>query len=260
MDAVRILTLLTMLRARCSVERFCAQSQKGQADRPPSEAGRPTGPNPSRLPRFPSEPFDEARARNKTFRAARQALASAASRPVLLRALTGILVSLIAPHASTAGEVVIFEGSAPKPTELARILWPDQSRTRSLRLANAPTAEPAAKSGPDGFGLLIRFALNSADVLPESRPYLDSVGEMLSLPEAQGRRILIVGHTDASGPASYNLVLSERRAAAVRAYLGENFSYDADRFEVVGEGERMPLPGVSPYNARNRRVEFRAAD
>src|SRR5215217_3847329 len=88
--------------------------------------------------------------------------------------------------------------------------------------------------------------------------YIDSVGAMLRLPEAQGRKLKIVGHTDARGSEPYNQALSERRAAAVRSYLKAEFGVAADQLEIMGEGETAPVAGSDPYDAENRRVEFHA--
>ena len=82
---------------------------------------------------------------------------------------------------------------------------------------------------------------------------------MLRLPQAQGKRVLIVGHTDATGAEVYNQTLSERRAAAVRAYLAGRFGIPPELLLVEGEGKREPLPGLDPRAPQNRRVEFHAA-
>ena len=175
-------------------------------------------------------------------------------------ALVAALAACLAGPAATAGEVAIFDRSVPAPAALARILWPEASagdgdaRTRSIRMKEA-----APDQGPRAFAFLVRFGFDSAEVLPESRPYLDSVGGMLRLPEAEGKRVAIVGHTDASGPDGYNQALSERRAAAVRGYLRSKFGIAPERLEAVGKGEGAPLPGLDPSAPRNRRVEFYAA-
>jgi outer membrane protein OmpA-like peptidoglycan-associated protein len=114
-------------------------------------------------------------------------------------------------------------------------------------------------SEADAFGFLIHFAYDSTEILPQSRPYLDSVGAMLRLPEASGKKVVIVGHTDARGSDQYNQVLSERRAAAVRAYLTAEFGITPDRLEIEGQGETDPISGSDPHAAQNRRVEFHAA-
>ena len=204
----------------------------------------------------------------------------------------GLAAALLAGAASArASEAVIFSGPAPQAAELARILWPTKQRgaaqgaTRSIRLnpdlapAAAPRpasqvelaaaepetatdagygAAPAPAAQPDTFGFVIRFAYDSAGILPESRPYLDSVGAMLRLPQAGGRQVAIVGHTDAAGSEQYNQALSERRAAAVKAYLAGELDIEAARLKIEGRGETDPLAGSDPYAAQNRRVEFRA--
>jgi outer membrane protein OmpA-like peptidoglycan-associated protein len=175
-----------------------------------------------------------------------------------LAALVTLATGLAGP-ATFAGEVAIFDRSVPAAADLARILWPETSaaggtRTRSIRMK-----EGASDEGPRAFAFLVRFGFNSAEVLPESRPYLDSVGEMLRLPEAEGKRVAIVGHTDAAGTDGYNQALSERRAAAVRGYLRARFGIPPEQLEVAGKGEEVPLPGLDPLAPRNRRVEFYAA-
>jgi outer membrane protein OmpA-like peptidoglycan-associated protein len=197
----------------------------------------------------------------------------------------GLIAGLLAGTASAhAGDVVMFEGPAPQAAQLARILWPNKhgttgetGATRSIRISpevgqsnpalhpaavEMEAAEPAPGTGTasgDAFAFQIRFAYDSTEILPESRSYLDSVGAMLRLPEAQGRKVTIVGHADAKGSEQYNQVLSERRAKAVRAYLLSEFRIAPDLLQVMGEGESDPLAGSDPYAARNRRVEFHAA-
>jgi outer membrane protein OmpA-like peptidoglycan-associated protein len=165
-----------------------------------------------------------------------------------LAALAALAASLGGSAAATAGEVEIFDRSVPAPADLARILWSDgaaagaPSRTRGIRMK-----EPAGAAAPaeaKAFGFLVRFGFDSAEVLPESRPYLDSVGGMLRLPEAAGKRVAIVGHTDASGPEGYNRSLSERRAGR-RPQLPERQVRDrrrASRGGGHGRGRAAPRP------------------
>ena len=81
--------------------------------------------------------------------------------------------------------------------------------------------------------------------------------------QAAEREISVEGHTDSSGPASYNLELSRRRAEAVARELVLN-GIRRERITAVGFGETRPLvlrytPGRSsraPGDSRNRRVEI----
>jgi len=67
----------------------------------------------------------------------------------------------------------------------------------------------------------------------------------------------IQGHTDERGSDSYNLDLSDRRAASVRRYLTEH-GVDGERMQSQGYGETQPIS--QGHNeaawAKNRRVEF----
>ena len=70
-------------------------------------------------------------------------------------------------------------------------------------------------------------------------------------------RVQVVGHTDGTGPAAYNQALSERRAAAVRAFLVEH-GIEAGLIQSRGMGMTQPVAGneTREGRARNRRVEI----
>jgi OOP family OmpA-OmpF porin len=69
--------------------------------------------------------------------------------------------------------------------------------------------------------------------------------------------ITVTGHTDRSGPASYNMALSLRRANAVKEALVHD-GVPASAIKVIGKGETQPLlptdDGVR--EPQNRRVEI----
>src|SRR5687768_1700983 len=70
-------------------------------------------------------------------------------------------------------------------------------------------------------------------------------------------RITATGHTDTSGPESYNMALSLRRANSVKAELVRQ-GVPADAVAVVGRGEANPLvaTGDGVREPQNRRVEI----
>jgi OmpA-OmpF porin, OOP family len=102
----------------------------------------------------------------------------------------------------------------------------------------------------------ILFATNSDVIRPESTPTLKEIGEMLKA--HADLRLSIEGHTDSEGEEAYNLELSGRRAAAVKAYLVESFGIDASRLATTGLGESKPVADNSTPEGRqkNRRVEL----
>ncbi len=85
---------------------------------------------------------------------------------------------------------------------------------------------------------------------------LDEVGAML---QAYPTLALdIEGHTDSEGAAENNQTLSERRAAAVRAYLIDAHGVAPTRLNSRGYGESRPIASNETATGRqeNRRVEI----
>lgn len=104
----------------------------------------------------------------------------------------------------------------------------------------------------------IEFDTNQATIrnTPQTQMVLSTVLEA-------GKRYSVInkvrveGHTDSDGSEENNQRLSERRAAAVVAWLVDR-GIDPKRLVAVGCGSRDPiLPNNSPENKqRNRRTEF----
>jgi outer membrane protein OmpA-like peptidoglycan-associated protein len=95
------------------------------------------------------------------------------------------------------------------------------------------------------------------DVLrPESTPTLRAIARMMR--EHDTLRLVIEGHTDAVGDDAANLALSERRAAAVVAYLTTAEGIAAARLSAKGLGESRPAATNDTPEGRqtNRRVEL----
>ena len=113
-----------------------------------------------------------------------------------------------------------------------------------------------AKIDADGrVAIEVNFAVDAAEILPDSQPQLDQVLELLrGNPEL---RLLVEGHTDGSGDAAHNQRLSERRAAAVVAELVRQ-GIDAARLASAGHGATRPVASNADEagKARNRRVEL----
>ena len=105
----------------------------------------------------------------------------------------------------------------------------------------------------------IEFEFDKAIIQRRSYPILDAVAAALhDNPDIQ--LVEVKGHTDERGDDAYNLDLSNRRAAAVVAYLTEH-GIDADRLTSTGYGETMPIDPshTEAAWAKNRRVEFQSA-
>ena len=102
----------------------------------------------------------------------------------------------------------------------------------------------------------IYFDTGSDRLRPESTPTLEEIAGMLKAhPDL---RIRIEGHTDSTGNPQSNMVLSEKRAAAVRDYLVTKHGIDASRLEIQGLGDTKPVGDNNTPEGRqaNRRVEL----
>jgi outer membrane protein OmpA-like peptidoglycan-associated protein len=111
-----------------------------------------------------------------------------------------------------------------------------------------------------GEGLLITFAsgllfdFDSDVVRGNARANLTNLAS--SLREYPETEVLIVGHTDNVGTATYNQGLSDRRAAAARAFLVSQ-GVPSNRIRTQGMGLREPVASneTEAGRAQNRRVE-----
>jgi OOP family OmpA-OmpF porin len=105
----------------------------------------------------------------------------------------------------------------------------------------------------------VTFEFNSAELTATSRPVLDDVAA--SLQKHPLLKVELQGHTDSTGPADYNLKLSERRANSVRNYL---ISHGVPESQLAAKGYGLTQPidtnKTKEGRAHNRRVVMYAVD
>ncbi|MCP8467061.1 OmpA family protein [Pseudomonas sp. ZM23] len=105
------------------------------------------------------------------------------------------------------------------------------------------------------------FDVGSAQVTVDGQRQLRKIAQALaegrSDPKSAGKKILVVGHTDATGSAEYNQHLSEQRARAVGSILAE-VGIPAGDIYYQGAGASRPLADNASEagRAKNRRVEM----
>lgn len=109
--------------------------------------------------------------------------------------------------------------------------------------------------GGPAAGMPINFASGSANLSPDSFGFLETVAEVMRSDPSMS--LVIEGHTDATGSYRRNMVLSWERAMGVYRALVETYGIEPTRLLPQGKGPTEPMPGTSPADGANRRVQFR---
>ena len=100
------------------------------------------------------------------------------------------------------------------------------------------------------------FAVDSVTLTAEAQHAIDAF--LAPLHGTHAANFLVAGHTDNTGPESYNYTLGQRRAASVARYLTLHKGIDPLRVTTVSYGEHVPLADNTAPQGRsqNRRVEI----
>lgn len=189
------------------------------------------------------------------------------ARAALLAGLTVAGTSSFALAQSTEAEILealkprgvtrsLSLGAAPAPRneDAAFIDTLKSPTTRSLSMGERNKVAAISAERPS-IDLEIPFDLNSARIGPQALPAVKNLGAALARPELRGGTFLIAGHTDAKGSDVANQALSERRAAAVKQYLVQNYRIPAENLVSVGFGETKLKNTANPTAGENRRVQ-----
>jgi outer membrane protein OmpA-like peptidoglycan-associated protein len=135
---------------------------------------------------------------------------------------------------------------APEPVKVAEAPRPAPAPA-------APPPAPAMQQAPSQY--LVFFDWDSAVLTAEAQRIIRTAADAAK----QGRvaRIEVTGHADRSGPDTYNVRLSQRRANAVRAELIKN-GVGAGDIATFAKGETDPLVPTADgvREPQNRRVQI----
>jgi outer membrane protein OmpA-like peptidoglycan-associated protein len=129
-----------------------------------------------------------------------------------------------------------------------------QSLDEALNKAGGPlTGKPIAMRG----GAL--FEYDKATLLPAAIADLEKLGDLIK--RNPNALFIISGHTDHFGSYESNLVLSQKRADAVRDWLVANLNIDPARIKTEGKADTEAFPELGPEKSvdeqgPNRRVEI----
>src|SRR5262249_49440269 len=86
----------------------------------------------------------------------------------------------------------------------------------------------------------VLFAFDKAELKPEGKQVIDELSKRMN--GANVQEIDVIGHTDRIGTEQYNQGLSERRAAAVKAYLAQK-GIETEKVKSEGRGKHEPVTG-----------------
>jgi OOP family OmpA-OmpF porin len=140
-------------------------------------------------------------------------------------------------------EAALIDALLPEPKQLSRSI-----RITSERDAKAAPPKRASAS------MLITFETNSAELTPQAKKMLDTLGRAMQSDKLAELKFSIEGHADPRGGAQFNHQLSQERAEKVVSYLAENQQIDRSRLKAVGKGPTELLNAANPDAPENRRV------
>jgi OOP family OmpA-OmpF porin len=175
-------------------------------------------------------------------------------RDVGLLGLLGTLVLLAVPIAPANAQTAVtrddviaklnhFETDATVDIPALRLQTLERSRSRSR---TEPPPQKRLPIAPDlnnlpTFGADIQFDVDTPIVLPASYAAVGQIADALNHSSLLPYNFLIVGHIESTGRRENNVLLSQRRADAIRDILVNTFKISTKRLQTVGLGEEQLL-------------------
>jgi len=103
----------------------------------------------------------------------------------------------------------------------------------------------------------VSFGFDSWKIDGTGESILMECGEKME--QVPGSLVEIAGHTDRTGPASYNQMLGNKRSAAAKRFLAERFGVSLYRIFTISYGEDKPvaMPDERQAASKNRRVTLK---
>jgi outer membrane protein OmpA-like peptidoglycan-associated protein len=102
----------------------------------------------------------------------------------------------------------------------------------------------------------IQFDVDTPIVLPASYETLGRIADALTHSSLLPYTFLVVGHIESTGRRENNVLLSQRRADAIRDILINTFKIAPKRLQSVGLGEEQLLDPARPNAPANNQVQI----
>ncbi|WP_033075357.1 OmpA family protein, partial [Sphingopyxis sp. MWB1] len=117
-----------------------------------------------------------------------------------------------------------------------------------------PPPAPVVECAPGPY--IVYFDFDKSNITPEAASTLDNAISAYNR-GCSGTQVMLAGHTDRAGSASYNIGLSKRRNDAVRSYLtARGIGAGSISSEAFGESRPAVATADGVRNDQNRRVEI----
>jgi OOP family OmpA-OmpF porin len=163
-----------------------------------------------------------------------------------------------AGHCVVTSGLVLPECAGVKAPEPGAPAAPSEPATPAAPEAPAPTpAKPAPSSVRQSVVIQADalFDFDKSVVRPDGKRAIDDA--LAKLNGVDLEMVIATGHTDSIGTERYNQKLSERRAAAVKAYLVSK-GIPASKITTIGKGETQPVATnkTAAGRQKNRRVDI----
>jgi OmpA-OmpF porin, OOP family len=121
--------------------------------------------------------------------------------------------------------------------------------------AKRPLIVPELKDLPT-FNLAIQFDVDTPIILPESYETVGRLADSLVNAQLLPYTFLIVGHMDSNGKREANVILSQRRADAIRDVLVNTFKISSKRISSLGLGEEQFIDQAHPTSPVNLQIQI----
>jgi outer membrane protein OmpA-like peptidoglycan-associated protein len=156
------------------------------------------------------------------------------------------------------GQLSRFD-TAPE-LDLAGLRQKTQERSK-IRSRTEPPPDKRTPIVPElqslpGFNVDIQFDPDTPIVRPQSYETLGRIADALVHATLLPYSFLIVGHIEANGKRESNVILSQRRADAIRDILVNTFKISAKRVQAIGLGEEQLLDPAHPTSATNQQIQI----
>jgi outer membrane protein OmpA-like peptidoglycan-associated protein len=129
-----------------------------------------------------------------------------------------------------------------------------QSKADATALKRPPIAPQLLKLPQFNFDVV--FDPDTSVIRPQSYPTIGRIADALSDPKLLPYAFLVIDHTESTGRRSPNLLLSQRRADAIRAALSGGFNISSKRLQSLGLGEEQLQDAAHPTSPANARAQI----